>query len=239
MEDKDLLNGKLNQQFRKWRRINTWIDRIILSILIFLMIFVGSGLIDGLMFLEEGISSVKYRSFSELMTVNPDTIAWLTLDGTHIDHPIVRSADNFDYLDKNFEGKYYAGGTLFMDKSNRSFDDPYCIIHGHNMAAGAMFGDLSKYLDADFFESNSTGVLLTAEYDYDIIVFASGIFDAYDRIIYRPGESVPLSYIRDSTELLRAEIETDHILTLSTCFDDMTDRRTAVFCALVNKRKHR
>lgn len=239
MSEKELESGKLNIEFRKWRKINSWIDRILLLVLLFLMVFIGSGLIDGFLFLKDGIGSVKYHSFAELKDINPDTVAWLTMDGTHIDHPVVRSADNFDYLDKGFDGRYYAGGTLFLDKDNSSFEDPYCIIHGHNMAAGAMFGDLSCYLDPDFFERNRTGTLLTPEYDYDIEVLASGIFDAYDSGVFSTGASVSPDHIKENSANMRAWDPTAHVLALSTCCDDMTDNRTVVFCALVNKRRHR
>lgn len=239
MSGKEELYCRLSIQFRKWRKINLWIDRILLSILLFLIAFIGSGLIDSFIFLEEGMGSMKYHSFSQLLEINPDTVAWITMDGTHIDHPVVRSADNFDYLDKSFEGKFYAGGTLFMDKDDHSFEDPYCIIHGHHMAGGAMFGDLGKYLEKGFFDNNSSGKLLTPEYDYDIRVFASGIFNAYDINIFRPGETVPLGYVMEKAVNTRSIAGTDHVLALSTCLDEMTDERTVVFCALTNKRKHR
>ena len=239
MSEKEALYRSLSIQFRKWRRINIWIDRILLSILLFLIVFVGSALIDGFIFLEEGIGSVKYHSFAQLMEVNPDTVAWLTMDGTHIDHPVVRSDDNFDYLDKSFDGKFYAGGTLFMDKGNQSLEDPYSIIHGHHMAAGAMFGDLERYLDPKFFEENSTGMLLTPEYDYDIRVFAAGIYDAYDRHVYSVGETVPFDYISENAVNVRNPDAPDHVLALSTCLDEMTDNRMVVFCELINRRLHR
>jgi sortase B len=231
--------GSLNLQFRKWRMVNMWIDRILLSILCFLIVFIGSGLIDGFMFLEEGMGSMKYHSFSQLLKINPDTVAWLTLDGTHIDHPVVRSADNFDYLDRSFEGRYYAGGTLFMDKGNRDFEDHYCMIHGHHMAAGAMFGDLSRYLEPAFFGQNRSGKLLTPDYDYDIQVFAAGVFNAYDKNIYDTGGTVPLDYIRENAANYSETDVTGHVLALSTCLDEMTDDRAVVFCALINKRPHR
>lgn len=239
MSGKEALYSSLSVQFRRWRRINLWIDRSLLSILIFLIVFIGSGLIDSLVFLEAGMGNIRYHSFSQLMKINPDTVAWLTMDGTHIDHPVVRSVDNFDYLDRSFEGKFYAGGTLFMDKGNRDPEDPYCMIHGHHMAGGAMFGDLSKYLDEGFFDENRTGTLLTPEYDYDILVFASGIFNAYDMYIYKPGETVPLGYIKEKAVNVRDITEPNHVLALSTCLGEMTDDRTVVFCALTNKRKHR
>ena len=239
MNDKDRSSDYINAEFRKWRNINKRIDRVILSALLILIVLTGSGLIDGLVFLEKGISSVRYHSFSQLMEINPDTVAWITMDGTHIDHPVVRSIDNFDYLDKGFDGKFYAGGTLFMDKDNKSPADPYCIIHGHHMAAGAMFGDLDKYLDEDFCSKNSTGKLLTQKYDYDIEVFAAGIFDAYDRNVYKTGGPAPLDYIKETSVVIRDPVSADNVLALSTCCDDMTDNRTVVFCTLTNKRKHR
>ena len=239
MSGKEVLYSKLNTRFRRWRRINVWIDRVLLSILLFLIAFVGLGLIDGFIFLEEGINGIKYHSFSQLLEINPDTVAWLTMDGTHIDHPVVRSADNFDYLDKGFDGRYYAGGTLFMDKDNESFEDAYCIIHGHHMAAGAMFGDINRYLDPEFFEKNQTGILLTPQYDYDIRVFASGVFNAYDRVIYSPDSGVPEAYIMENAINSRDISTAGHVLALSTCLDDMTDNRAVVFCELINKRTHR
>lgn len=240
MIEKQKKSDELNLQFRKWRRINTWIDRALLSILLFLIVFIGSGLIDGFIFLEEGISSIEYHSFEQLLGINPDTVAWLTMDGTHIDHPVVKSKDNFDYLDKGFDGKFYAGGTLFRDYKNESFEDKYVMIHGHHMAAGAMFGDLDKYLDEGFFEGNRTGTLLTPKYDYDLEVFAAGVYDAYDVNIYgKLGEDFPLEYVREKASFYRGDDRHDHVLALSTCLDDMTDNRVVVFCDLTNRRTHR
>ena len=73
MSEKQKYSDELNDRFRKWRKINTWIDRVLLSILLFLTVFIGSGLIDGFIFLEEGISGIEYHSFEELRRINPDT----------------------------------------------------------------------------------------------------------------------------------------------------------------------
>lgn len=126
-----------------------------------------------------------------------------------------------------------------MDMNDMSFEDSYCMIHGHHMAAGAMFGDLDKFLDEDFFERNSTGTLLTPEYDYDIEVFAAGVYNAYDRNIYRAGRTFMDEYVRENAANYRMGGMHDHVLALSTCMDDMTDNRAVVFCDLVNRRKHR
>lgn len=239
MGEKETIYEELNKRFRRWRRINAWIDRVLLSVMAFLLVFTGSGLIDSLLFLEEGTAGIRYHSFEQLLETNPDTVAWITMDGTHIDHPVVRSSDNFDYLDTGFDGKFYAGGTLFMDKDNGSFEDPYCMIHGHHMAAGAMFGDLDRYLDTGFFEKNRSGILLTPVSDYDLEVFAAGIFDAYDRSVYRAEKTLPYSYVEENAIQLRGGSSPDHVLALSTCLDDMSNNRVVVFCALTNRREHK
>lgn len=237
MSEKGETTAALNAELRKWRKINIWIDRVILSALIFLISFAGSGMINGMTLLKE--DRVSYKGFSRLMYINPDVIAWIIMDGTHIDHPVVRSTNNLDYLDKGFDGEHYAGGTLFMDKDNTCLEDPYCVIYGHNMAGGAMFGDLSRYLESDFFEKNMTGCLLTPEYDYFVEVFAAGIFDAYDRNIYKTGRNVPLGYVKEHSTVVRDVGTPVHVLALSTCLDDMSDKRAVVFCSLTNKEKHR
>lgn len=238
MREKEALYVKINRQFRVWKRINACIDGILLSAMLFLIAFMGSELTDGIMLLEDGRYGTKYHSFDQLLRINPDTAGWLILDGTDIDYPVVRSKDNFDYLDKDFEGNYYAGGTLFMDKGNRSFEDTYCIIHGHHMAAGVMFGDLERFLEPAFFENNQTGKLLTPSCDYDIRVFACGVFDAYDSGIYRAGDTVPHDRVRVKAVNIRGVSAPAHVLALSTCSDEMTDNRVVVFCELINRRPH-
>lgn len=238
MSVKEDISVAMDTELRKWRKINIWIDRVLLPVMMFLIAVIGSGMIGGMALLEEG-GNIRYHSFSQLMDINTDVIAWITMDGTHIDYPVVMSSDNYDYLDKGFDGEPYVGGTLFMDKDNTGPEDPYCIIYGHNMAVGAMFGDLKRYLEPDFFKKNNTGSLLTPEYDYRIEVFAAGMFDAYDRIIYKTGGTVPLEYIKKNASIARDTDTTDHVLALSTCMDDMSDNRAVVFCSLNDRRKHR
>ena len=59
MNDKQKEYKSLSREFRKWRKINIWADRVILSMLLSLIVFTGSGLLDGLIFLEEGIRGTE------------------------------------------------------------------------------------------------------------------------------------------------------------------------------------
>lgn len=239
-EQKELLSAELDRKFGKLKRINDHVDRIILIIMLVIIAFVGSALLDNLRFLERGMGSIAYHDFDELLGINPDTVAWITLDGTKIDYPVVQGKDNFEYLDKAFDGEYYAGGTIFLDCGNkRNLSDRYNIIHGHNMAMGAMFGDLEKYLDKGFFEDHGTGKLLTPEYDYDLEITASGSYDAYDNEVYAPGDVVPVKKAIGESVLRRGSISGyEQVAALSTCSGDMNEERVVVFCRMTNKRKH-
>ena len=162
--------------------------------------------------------------------------AWLTLDGTHVDHPVVKGTDNFEYLDRDFYGKTYAGGTLFLDEQcPKDFAQEYQLIHGHHMAGGAMFGDLKKYLDKNFFHKNKRGQLLTPKGRYDLEIIAAGIFDAYDSKIYSINgkKNRPMESFRRCRRKrpVRGKFR-DRLLCLSTCSGDMDDRRIVVFCRM-------
>ena len=52
-------------------------------------------------------------SFSELLALNPDVCAWITIDNTNIDYPVVRGKDDFEYLSKDATGAYSASGSIF------------------------------------------------------------------------------------------------------------------------------
>ena len=240
MNEKQQLSDELNRKFIKWRTVNKRFDMVLLAVLLFLIIFIGSALMENWLFNIKGMESIKYHDFNELLEINPDTVAWITLDGTNIDYPVVKGKDNFEYLDKSFTGEFSAGGTLFLDSGNsRDFTDDYNIIHGHHMTNGKMFGDLDKFLDKPFFDAGRTGTLLTPKYDYDLNVIAVGEYDAYDGIVYTAGGSPPLDKIlRESLYSSASLDEVDRVLALSTCVGDMSDSRIVVFCRMLNKRRH-
>lgn len=247
IDEKRTLSDELNDSFRFWRSVNRKVDRLLLVILLLAFLMAGCALMEDIAFLRKGMGNVQYHSFEELLAINPDTVAWLTIDDTHIDHPVVQGKDNYEYLNIAFTGEEYAGGSLFLDKDNSSdFSDAYNIIHGHEMDAGAMFGDLNKFKNRKFFAEHQTGTLLTPQYDYDLRVIAAGTFNAYDSEIYTVGDYIPADRINKGALRKRAwdysseaEGGDTQILALSTCSGEMNDDRTVVFCEMTGKRKHR
>ncbi|MDE5754991.1 MAG: class B sortase, partial [Oscillospiraceae bacterium] len=52
---------------------------------------------------------------------NSDSVGWISIAGTKVNNPIVKSDDDEYYLDMGFDHKEYRAGTVFLDFRN-SFD---------------------------------------------------------------------------------------------------------------------
>ena len=91
--------------------------------------------------------------FDELLAINPDTIAWIRFDEPSIiNYPVVKSADNEEYLTKTFQENDNKLGAIFMDMRNNSdFSDKNTIIYGHRLNVSPdMFSRLNLYEDEAF-----------------------------------------------------------------------------------------
>lgn len=253
--------AKAEQRYRIACVVSRGVERSILLLLMAALLLVGASLADLFGFVRQG-QSPGFPGFDALREINPDVCAWLRLEGTHIDHPVVRGKDNFCYLDKAFDGRFYAGGAIFLDcRNSKDMRDPYNIIHGHYMEGGAMFGDLGRYLEEVFFQSHSRGELLTPSGDYELLVMGVAVADAYDEKIYYPpysgGGKIPLKELcrrarylrkegrqpragdgkpRAGDELLVTEsMKKGQLLALSTCSGAMDQSRIVVFCRMTKK----
>lgn len=185
-------------------------------------------------------------SFDQLLKINPDVCAWLTLDNTEIDYPVVRGTDNLHYVNTDVFGDYALSGSIFLDcRNSRDFSDPYSVLYGHHMANHLMFGDLDLYKDPSFFAENPSGRLLLPDGEYDLDIFACLLVNAGDNVIFNPtrrqtgNTSQLLQYVRDNALNLRSETldalavaESPRVLALTTCASEFTDARTIVLAAV-------
>lgn len=78
---------------------------------------------------------------------NPDLVGWLTIDGTVIDYPVMRTPQEAEkYLHLDYDGSYSRAGTPFMlPISDPSVPNNNNIIYAHHMKDGSMFGSLPAY----------------------------------------------------------------------------------------------
>lgn len=94
--------------------------------------------------------------FQQMMAINPDVYAWISIPDTNVDYPVAQSAeyDNF-YLDHNIYKEYSFPGTIYSQSCNsKDWSDRVTLLYGHNMLDGSMFATLHQFRDADFFNSH-------------------------------------------------------------------------------------
>lgn len=102
--------------------------------------------------------------FALLWQTNPDTVAWLEIPGTGIDHPVVWNGSNSTYLTMAFDGSYSRNGTVFLDfESSPAFEGRHHIIYGHNWQNGEMFDPLTRFSEQSFYEAHREILLYTPE----------------------------------------------------------------------------
>ncbi|MCI1721882.1 MAG: class B sortase [Lachnospiraceae bacterium] len=180
---------------------------------------------------------ISNPTLSELQAVNEDVCAWLTIDGTHIDYPVLHGTDNSEYLNKNIYDEYSLGGSIFLDCQNKpDFTDFYSLLYGHHMDGGAMFGDVKNFEQADYFDSHRTGTLIASGKSFRLEIAACMHVDAYDTYMFTPGvptgtgRQALLSYIqKNALHYRETGIDTDsRILALSTCSSATTNGRTII-----------
>lgn len=119
--------------------------------------------------------------YVELNGENPDFFAWLQVEDTVLDYPVMHTPDDPEkYLHLNFEGEYFYGGTPFMDY-RCSADSDNLIIYGHNMLSGMMFREIIQYEDKAYWQEHPTIRLVTEFEDREFEVLA--VFR--DRVYYK------------------------------------------------------
>lgn len=188
------------------------------------------------------------NGFAELLRLNPDAVGWLSVEGTNINYPVVQGKDDLEYSGKDIYGNSSLTGSIYLASENdRGFHDWYHLIYGHHMDNGAMFGDIDKYQDADFFYSHQKGLLQTPQGDYELHIFACILTDAYQEIIY----SVASKEISGYPELMRyiqehsvnyddryaGTAEKANLVAMSTCSDADTNGRIVLFADTVPAEK--
>ncbi len=96
-------------------------------------------------------------------------VAWLSLEGTHIDYPVMQAQDNKWYLSHDYTGRPATIGSVFLDYRNKeTFEDEISLIYGHRANNDLMFTDIAKYADREFFLKHRFGRLKTREREFEL-----------------------------------------------------------------------
>lgn len=176
-------------------------------------------------------------SFTEAMQeINPDYMAWIEVEGTSIDYPIVQADEK--YLNRDFYGNDSVSGSLFVNGSQEPFKDLNTIIFGHNMKDGSMFSGLKNYLHKTWFENHSIIKIQYKGQSLSYKVFSVNILPEEDTASYvyqfnnREYEDFLKELLLNSMIDSGVEIHDAPIITLSTCYG--TGKRLIIAAQEVN-----
>ena len=171
--------------------------------------------------------------------VNDETVGWIYIPGTHIDYPVMQSADNDFYLHHGFDREYNNElGCPFLDyRCSSDFSGLNSIVYAHYMADRRMFADVSLYKDSSYMESCPEGYLVTPEGQHKVRFFAylsvpadapvyhTVFMTENDRSDYIDYLFTEADYTYGITAGELKERSSLHLLMLSTCTFEYDDSR--------------
>ena len=222
-----------------WKGAVRWYDRIISFVLVLVLLIVIYCMYDNLWVYNHTIdkSILKYKPGTEnydpqQSPISNDMVAWITIDNTNIDYPVMQAKDNVKYLNTDPYGKYTLSGSIFLDSRNSSdFSDDYSLVYGHHMEYGKMFGALDDFLDEKYLKKHSTGTLIIGregKTSCKLKIFAALKVNANETAVFDIAVGGVKEYL---TKAIKASPEQGkRILALSTCSEDSTPQRIVVFC---------
>ena len=172
--------------------------------------------------------------FAALESINSDCVAWIRIDETEIDYPVVQGHDNSFYLKHLFDGEWNGAGCIFLDsRVEPDLSDRHSVLYGHHMKNGTMFSDIAKYKDQTFYENHTTGMILTPTENYRIEFFAGYVAGADDENAWKVTFATEDEYVDWLNETVghswfKSEViptAEDRVITLSTCSYEFNNAR--------------
>jgi len=95
-----------------------------------------------------------------MMSSNEDVFAWITVDGTNIDGPVLQSWEEDDYYaSHNDQKRLDSNGAMYIEMANMAnMCDFNTVIHGSGGEQG-IFAELVNFENPDFFEKHEEFVI--------------------------------------------------------------------------------
>ena len=184
--------------------------------------------------------------FAAITAMNPDFIGWISIEDTGVSFPVMYSPDRPDfYLRHNFSGEYSDSGTPYLDAACTLTDrqrSNNLIIYGHNMKTGTVFGSLTGYKEASYYDEHPLIQFDTLYGDGSYEVFAAFPIDidtASTEFPYNTYIDMDEQQFNDFISQVKSRstvdsgitpVYGDQLLTLSTCEYSVGDGRFVV-CA--------
>lgn len=187
--------------------------------------------------------------FASLQAANSDVYAYIKVDDTNVDYPIVQSAtDDEFYLRHTAEDKSWsASGAVYTESANtKTFNDRVTVIYGHNGYGDTFFTTLHRFEKEDFFNNHPYFYIYTPEkkltyqiisafkYDDRHIMNSFNFADTVEFLEFEQYLLNPSSALKNVRTELDKELDEDSkIVVLSTCITNQKSSRYLVCGVLV------
>ena len=170
-------------------------------------------------FIDNPTEEKNKVDWKHLKSINEDIIAWIEIEGTQINYPILKDNGNLYYLKHNYLKKYNRNGSIFT-LEKQPFEKDETLLYGHNMRNSTMFSLLGDYLDKDFLFAHQKINIYTPICNYEGIIFSVysiGIEKEKSNISNLNYEE-KIEYYKNSSKIQIKDVNiTDKIIKLSTC----------------------
>lgn len=187
--------------------------------------------------------------FASLQAANSEIYAYIKIEDTNVDYPIVQSAtDDEFYLRHTAEDKSWsASGAVYTESVNtKTFNDRVTVIYGHNGYGDTFFTTLHRFEKEDFFNNHPYFYIYTPEkkltyqvisafkYDDRHIMNSFNFADTVQFLEFEQYLSNPSSALKNVRTQLDNELDEDSkIVVLSTCITNQKSSRYLVCGVLV------
>ena len=174
---------------------------------------------------------------------NNETVAWIQVNNTNINYPIVQHDDNSFYLNHDFYKRKTNNGWVFADyRDNFDTFNNNTIIYAHNLINRTMFGQIPYLLKKKWFQNNNSHYIKLSTKTTNSIWQIFSVYKIEPTTDYLQSNFNSINTYQEflnkikerSEQKLNVDITyTDKIITLSTC-DDTGTKRIAVHAKLIN-----
>lgn len=115
--------------------------------------------------------------FTALKEKNPDTVAFIHMQGNNINYPVVQTDNNDYYLKHAYDKSKNSAGWVFMDyRNNITTLSDNTVIYGHGRLDETVFGSLKNALTANW-QANKENYVIWLTTEKENLVFQ--IFSIY------------------------------------------------------------
>lgn len=172
--------------------------------------------------------------FAELKKKNSDTVAFIHMDQTNINYPVVQTTNNEYYLTRAFDKSRNSAGWVYMDYRNNNTNlSDNTVIYGHGRLDKTVFGSLKNSLTKEWQQKKDNYAVWLSTPSKNMLFQIFSIYTIKSESYYIEtsfkNEAEKQKWINTMLERDTANIKTpvqvsDKILTLSTCLNNSGDR---------------